>query len=120
MTATVDEFDMLRMQIRETAACISSIKADITTIKLDVAVLKERSDHAMEKCPMRERIAGAEGNIAHLRENVIVLGHGLNEALELAHKNRLSLAERSVPVAIGGGVVAIIVALIEVLPRLIK
>ena len=115
-----EEQGNLYIQIKETAACVSSIKADLAVIRTDVALLKQWSEHTTDHCPMRERIRSTENGLKYAGQDVLEMRVQLEKAFALVQANQVSLASRSVAGVIGGGVVAIALALIEIIPRLIK
>ena len=97
--------DTLRMQIRETAACVSAMKIGLHEIKTSVAVLRERSDHATENCPQRVAIARNTNDVKAAHDCA-------DKALLLAQNNRIKIAQMVVSGAAGGGLVAIAQALL--------
>jgi len=121
-----DEMKGLQLQIHETAACVSSMKTQLTVMantanktETAVTILLERSDHAKENCPMRVDIARAGNGATEARREANDAHAMALVAVNSAHKNEVNLAKLGIAAGGGGAVGGTIFAIIAYLLKTI-
>jgi len=103
---TEDEIVVLERRILD-------VQTNVAEIKDVVIVLKERSDHAKENCPMRIDIVRAINGVAEARREARDAETLAIEAVKAAHANEVTLARLGFAAG-GGGMIGGLVSAITI------